>query len=225
MRTVQTAATLIRNTLKYNHSRIAHGLPGAGGFFHKASYPSQMWLDGLYMGPAVYAQWQAVFGNDSLEGQEAAWSDISLQFKILHQYTYDAEKQLNYHAWAAIPSDPNAFWANQSEPFKGCNLSFGTQRGVYFAALTDVLEWDPANHPDRAILETNYRQVAAGLKRWQDPFRVPDHYCSMMAARRLMRGRLGGWQALQTRYDGQLPEASCSCMFTYAFFKGIRLGC
>jgi len=223
----KAAATLIRNTLKYNHSRIAHGLPGAGGFFHKASYPSQMWLDGLYMGPAVYAQWQAVFGNDSLEGQEAAWSDISLQFKILHQYTYDAEKQLNYHAWAAIPSDPNAFWANQSEPFKGCNPEFwGRSVGWYFAALTDVLEWMPANHPDRAILETNYRQVAAGLKRWQDP--VSGAWYQLLQYDGSKKadgvGDLVGGKRYNIGTTANYLEASCSCMFTYAFFKGIRLG-
>ncbi|MDL2291794.1 glycoside hydrolase family 88 protein, partial [Bacteroides sp. OttesenSCG-928-F21] len=34
----KAAADLIRNKLKYDHSRIAEGLPGAGGFFHKAVY-------------------------------------------------------------------------------------------------------------------------------------------------------------------------------------------
>ena len=52
----KNAATMIRNKLKYEHSRIAEGLPGAGGFFHKAVYPNQMWLDGLYMGSTIYAQ-------------------------------------------------------------------------------------------------------------------------------------------------------------------------
>ena len=42
----KNAASLIRNKLKYDHSRIPEGLPGAGGFFHKAVYPNQMWLDG-----------------------------------------------------------------------------------------------------------------------------------------------------------------------------------
>ena len=59
----RNAATLIRNKLKYDHSRIAEGLPGAGGFFHKAIYPNQMWLDGLYMGSTIYARWQHEFGE------------------------------------------------------------------------------------------------------------------------------------------------------------------
>lgn len=223
----KTAATLIRNTLKYNHSRIAEGLPGAGGFFHKASYPSQMWLDGLYMGPAVYAQWQSVFGKNSLDGQQAAWSDIALQFKILHQYTYDPDKQLNYHAWAAIPTDPNAFWANQSAPFKGCNPEFwGRSMGWYFAALTDVLELMPVDHPDRSQLEINYKQVAVGLKRWQDPvsgawFQLLQYDASKKADG---VGDLVGGKRYNIGTTSNYLEASCSCMFTYVFYKGVRLG-
>lgn len=118
------AATLIRNTLKYNHQRIAEGLPGAGGFFHKAVYPNQMWLDGLFMGSPIYAQWQHVFGGDSVQNNVESWSDIALQFKTIHQYTYNPEKQLNYHAWSATPGEPDSFWANQEEPFKGCSKEF-----------------------------------------------------------------------------------------------------
>ncbi|MBD0365090.1 MAG: glycoside hydrolase family 88 protein, partial [Flavisolibacter sp.] len=81
----KNAATLIRNKLKYEHSRIKEGLPGAGGFYHKAQYPSQMWLDGLYMGAPVYAQWQSQFGAADAKDNQQSWSDIANQFKILHK--------------------------------------------------------------------------------------------------------------------------------------------
>ena len=120
----KNAASLIRNKLKYDHSRIPEGLPGAGGFFHKAVYPNQMWLDGLYMGSTIYAQWQHVFGQDDAEDNAQSWADIALQFKTINKYTYDEGKQLNYHAWSATPEDENSFWANQEEPFKGCSKEF-----------------------------------------------------------------------------------------------------
>ena len=165
----KNAATLIRNKLKSEHSRIKDGLPGAGGFYHKAAYPSQMWLDGLYMGAPVYALWQFTFAAADAQENQQSWSDIANQFKILHKYTYNADKQLNYHAWSAIPNDPNSFWANKSEPFKGCSKEFwGRGMGWYFAALVDVLEVMPKEHPDYAAILSIYRQVAAGLKRWQD---------------------------------------------------------
>ena len=103
----KNAATMIRNKLKYEHSRIAEGLPGAGGFFHKATYPNQMWLDGLYMGSTIYAQWQHVFGNANPEENQESWTDIAHQFKTIHQYTYNAEKQLNYQGCMAINAGDN----------------------------------------------------------------------------------------------------------------------
>lgn len=222
------AATVIRNKLKYQHSRIAAGLPGAGGFYHKASYPSQMWLDGLYMGPAVYAQWQNAFGSDSSETKNTeSWTDIALQFKILHQKTYDTDKQLNYHAWAAIPTDVNAFWSNKTDPYKGCSKEFwGRGMGWYFAALTDVLELMPKTHNDYDVLLTNYNKVAAGLKRWQDEksgvwFQLLQYDETKTAD--------GKGDLVNGKYEnvGTKPnylESSCSSMFTYAFFKGVRLG-
>lgn len=223
----KNAATLIRNTLKYNHSRIGEGLPGEGGFFHKAIYPNQMWLDGLYMGPAVYAEWQAVFGKDNVEENMESWSDIGHQFKTLHRYTYDTEKELNYHAWSAEPADSNSFWANQQEPYLGCSKEFwGRGMGWYFAALVDVLELMPKEHPDYSALLENCNQVAAGLKRWQDAdsgvwYQLVQYDSSVTA------DGIGDTVNGETFNVGTLPnylEASCSAMFTYAYLKGIRLG-
>lgn len=220
------AVTIIRNKLKYTHARIANGLPGAGGFFHKASYPNQMWLDGLYMGPAVYAQWQAEFGlKDSAATNNACWSDIALQFKILNTYTYDSEKQLNYHAWAAVPTDANAFWANQSAPYLGCSKEFwGRSMGWMFAALVDVLEGMPKTHPDYNELLRICNQVAAGLKRWQDAESGVWYQLLQYDATKLASA---AGDPVTGYNKGTLPnylESSCSSMFTYAFFKASRLG-
>lgn len=222
----KSAATLIRNKLKFNHSRIAVGLPGAGGFFHKASYPNQMWLDGLYMGPAVYAQWQAEFGiRDSVATNQASWSDIAYQFKTLHANTYDSVKQLNYHAWAAVPTNSNAFWSNKTAPYVGCSKEFwGRGMGWMFAALVDVLELMPKDHPDYTEMVRICNQVAAGLKRWQDAesgvwFQLLQYDASMKAS--ALGDPVTGYN------KGTLPnylESSCSSMFTYAFFKAARLG-
>jgi unsaturated rhamnogalacturonyl hydrolase len=221
-------ATFLRNKLKYHHRRIAHPLPGAGGFFHKLHYPNQMWLDGLYMGPALYAAWQAGFGEETGERENMdSWSDIAHQFITIHRYTYDAGKQLNYHAWSATPDDPNSFWAKKGEPHPGCSSEFwGRGMGWYFAALVDVIELMPDAHPDYPVLCDICRQVAAGLARYQD-------------------AASGCWYQL-LQYDGQKAaspggdtiqgnvynacqqanylESSASSMFTYAYLKGLRIG-
>jgi unsaturated rhamnogalacturonyl hydrolase len=178
-----------------------------GGFWHKASYPHQMWLDGLYMGTRFLAAYDKSYNN----GQ--AYDDIVNQFVLIHSKTYDPTFQLNYHAWSALPSDANSFWANKTTPFIGCSKEFwGRGMGWYAAALVDVLEILPANYARRQELVDILGQVAAGIKRWQDP-------------------ASGCWYQL-LRYDGKLTsggtanylEASASCMFTYTLLKAIRLG-
>ncbi len=223
----KNAASLIRNTLKYNHSRIAEGLPGTGGFFHKASYPNQMWLDGLFMGSPIYAQWQHVFGTENTEDNTESWNDIALQFKTIHKYTYNPEEQLNYHAWTATPNDSNAFWSNQEEPFLGCSKEFwGRGMGWYFAALVDVLEFMPKEHADYPAVAEILQQVAAGIARRQDAesgvwFQLLQYGAEMTADGK------GDTINGETYNIGTAPnylEASCSCIFTYSFLKGMRLG-
>lgn len=180
-----------------------------GGFWHKAVYPNQMWLDGLYMGTRFYANYEKTFDATNAN---AAYDDIVNQFVLIHSKTYDPTYQLNYHAWSATPTDANSFWANTSAPFQGCSKEFWARGiGWYFAALVDVLEVLPANYARRQELVDILNQVAAGIKRWQDP-------------------ATGCWYQL-LRYNNTTVsngtanylEASASSMFTYALLKAVRL--
>lgn len=203
------AAEYLYKYLRYEYKRISLK-DGKDGFIHKDSYPDQMWLDGLYMGAAFYAEYLANFAPDDEEG----WADIALQFITIHKFTYDASKSLNYHGWSANPSDSNSFWANKSAPNKGCSKEFwGRGMGWYAAALVDVLEFMPENHPDYEAVKDIFADVADGIIRWQDE-------------------KSGVWYQL-LQYDDSFVsargkrnylEASASCMFTYALLKGIRLG-
>ncbi len=223
----KTATTMIRNKLKYDHSRIDSSLPGAGGFFHKSVYPNQMWLDGLYMGSPIYAQWQHNFGGADAEDNLESWSDIASQFITIHSFTYNPDLQLNYHAWSATPTEPDSFWANQSEPFKGCSKEFwGRGMGWYIAALVDVLEFMPKDHPDYNAVNRVLQDVAAGLARWQDPqsgvwFQLLQ-YDGSVAADGIGDTIDGKTYNVGTQHN--YLEASSSCIFTYGLLKGIRLG-
>ena len=218
--------TFLRNKLKYNHSRIAGSKPGAGGFFHKAQYPNQMWLDGLYMGPAMYAGWQNAFGKETADNAES-WADIALQFKTLHKYTYDSQKQLNYHAWSASPSDENSFWARKEGNFNGCSPEFwGRGMGWFFAALVDVIELMPKEHPDYKALTEIVNQVAAGLARYQDKnsgvwYQLIQYNGSVKADN---KGDAIAGEVYNKCDKSNYLESSASSMFTYAYLKGIRLG-
>ena len=203
------AADFLHDYLVNDYSRIQSG-DAKRCFFHKDIYPDQMWLDGIYMGAAFYAEWQANFDPDN----EQAWTDIAHQFKTVARHTYDADKQLFYHAWSANPEDANSFWANKSEPYKGCSKEFwGRGMGWYFAALVDVLEVMPKNHPDYKELVALTNTVAKGLERWQD--KSSGVWYQLLQYDHSYAGECGIANYL---------ESSASSMFTYAYLKGIRLG-
>lgn len=225
----KNCATFLRNKLKYNHNRIESPKPGAGGFFHKAQYPNQMWLDGLYMGAAFYAEWQNCFGKTwGEEDNQNSWTDIANQFKIIHEYTYDSDKKLNYHAWSADPTDANSFWANKEAPYLGCSPEFwGRGMGWYFAALVDVLEIMPQEHPDYKNLITIVNQVAEGLALYQD--KESGCWYQLLRYDNTMKADNTGDAASNGEVYNKCNnpnylEASASSMFTYSYLKGIRLG-
>lgn len=224
----KTCVTRLRNTLKFNHSRIGSDKPGTGGFFHKAQYPNQMWLDGLYMGAALYAGWEDSFGKaENATNRKVSWTDIAHQFKIIHKYTYDKTKHLNYHAWSADPTDKNSFWAKKSGINLGCSPEFwGRGMGWYFAALVDVLEIMPKNHADYKSLVSIVNDVAAGLAQYQD--RVSGCWYQLLqydASKHADgKGDLINGQVYNNCDKANYLESSASSMFTYAYYKGIRLG-
>ena len=211
--TYKKNATICRNKLINEQIRIAKPLPGAGGFWHKKKYVNQMWLDGLYMGPALYAEWQGNFGlEEGVKANSKAWDDIAMQFDTIFAYTWDPVKKLNYHAWSAEPkNDASSYWA---DPVTGRSLEFwGRGMGWFFAALVDALENMPSEHAARPRLVKYVNMVADGLKNRQDV-------------------KSGCWYQL-LQYDGSKTsscginnylESSASSMFTYAYFKGMRLG-
>lgn len=167
-----------------------------GGFWHKNRYPHQMWLDGLYMGAPFYAEYAAYFNKDFL------FDDVVKQFVIVHKHTYDPKTGLNYHGWDESKEQK---WA---DPMTGCSPNFwGRAEGWYAMALVDVLDFLPANHPGRVQLLKILNQVAAGIKKYQDP-------------------KTGLWYQVLDQGDreGNYLGATASCMFTYAFLKAVRKG-
>jgi len=218
-------ADFLRNKLKYHHRRVSDGLPGAGRWIHKAQYPGQLWLDGVYMGPALYAEWQHYFGAEKGEEDNTeSWTDIALQFEVLHQHTWDTDKRLNYHAWAADPNDPNAFWSRKEDPYRGCSQDFwGRGVGWYFAGLIDVLEWMPTQHPNRPRLVEIANQIADGLVARQDPA-TGCWYQLLQYDNTKCADGVGDTENGFNKCDRcNYLESSATGMFTYSYLKGIRL--
>lgn len=167
-----------------------------GGFWHKKIYPYQMWLDGLFMaGP-----FRAMYASRS--GAAGEYDDIVNQFVWIASHTTDRQTGLLYHAWDERRQER---WAN---PATGCSPNFWSRAiGWYMMALVDVLEYLPQEHPRRGELEVLLRDVSDAVLKFRDE-----------------RTRLWMQVTDQGHREGNYPEASASCMFVYAFAKGVREG-
>ena len=98
--------------------------------------------------------------------------------------------------------------------------------GWYFAALADVLEYMPKDHADYPDVLAIFNQVAAGLKRWQDPVSGVWYQLLQYDAQTAADGKgdtIKG-KVYNVGTEANYLEASASGIFTYAYLKGIRLG-
>lgn len=189
----------------------------AGGWWHKGTYPHQMWCDGQYMGPALLAQ--LIHYGYTIDGVEEDWKTIARQFEITWNKLWVPEERLLKHAFSADPLGEKAnSWA---DPKTGVSKEYwGRACGWYFMALIDVLELMPEDNPYRPQMVSYLLRLADGL-----------------AARR--DAKTGCWYQLlahdgnfeATVYQG-VPypavknyfESSATCLFTAGFLKGMRLG-
>ena len=171
-----------------------------GGFWHKAVYPEQMWLDGLYMAQPFYAEYTARFVSDSLQ-QQANYEDIAHQFQTVFDYTFDPVTGLLRHAW---DSSHSMFWCN---PETGqSDHAWGRAMGWYLMALVDVIEILPAGEEQDALVRI---------------------FGSCFQALPLFADRKTGmwYQVLDRPYaEGNYLEATASAMMVYSWLKGCRLG-
>jgi unsaturated rhamnogalacturonyl hydrolase len=128
-----------------------------GGLWHKKIYPNQMWLDGLYMGAAFYAQYASVFHDT------AAYNEITRQFVLAEEHTRDAQTGLLVHAWDAAKIQK---WA---DPKTGKSPHvWGRAMGWYGVALVDALDYYPVNHPGRDTLIQILNRYAAAIVKVQN---------------------------------------------------------
>jgi unsaturated rhamnogalacturonyl hydrolase len=167
-----------------------------GGFWHKLTYPNQMWLDGIYMASPFYAEYGKVFSDTG------AYSDVLKQLTLITQHTQDSMKHLLYHGWDETKT---MAWADKSS---GTSKTFwGRAMGWYAMALVDVLDDLPSNYFGRSVIISELQNLAVGLKTYQD-------------------ASTGTWWQVvdQGARAGNYRESSASCMFVYALAKGVRKG-
>ena len=166
-----------------------------GSFWHKAIYPNQVWLDGLYMAQVFYTR----YTTDYEGGRN--YDDIRRQFRTVREKMYDPETGLYRHGYDASKT---AFWAGEN----GCSQNpWLRSLGWFSAALIDVTTEVKDDPEFIAEMTAIARELAKNLL----PYIDKDS------------GML--WQVPnQVGREGNYPETSGSSMVAYFYLKGARLG-
>jgi len=182
---------------KYIYDQLAlQPRTASGGYWHKQIYPNQMWLDGAYMAEPFRAEYAVTFQ------QPDDFNDIAKQLLLMDQHMRDAKTGLLLHGW---DESKQMKWA---DPKTGLSPeAWGRAMGWYGMALVDVLDWFPADHPQRPELIRALNRTAKAIVAYQDK-------------------KTGlWWQVLDKgSQKGNFTESSASAMFVYALAKGVRMG-
>ncbi|MBR6376189.1 MAG: glycoside hydrolase family 88 protein [Oscillospiraceae bacterium] len=165
-----------------------------GNFWHKAIYPNQVWLDGIYMAQPFLATYETVFGSGDC-------SDTVGQIQNVRARMYSPEKGLYFHGYDASKT---AFWADKET---GCSKNFWLRSiGWFSVALADLMEILPEGQQREALIPI-FTELMENLRAYADQdtgmyWQVPD----------------------QPGREGNYLETSGSAMLSYAMLKGARLG-
>jgi unsaturated rhamnogalacturonyl hydrolase len=167
-----------------------------GGYWHRSTYPNQMWLDGIYMADVFAVQ----FGAKTK--QPKYFDEAVTQIQLIYNHTHDPRTGLCYHGWDETRSRP---WANKST---GTSPEFwGRAMGWYVMAMADVMDWLPANHRGRKQVLGIFRSLCQSLLKFQDR-------------------ETGMWYQIVDKPAApkNYVETSCSLMYAYAMARGVQRG-
>lgn len=185
------AAALLNKQLE-KHPRTSEG-----AFWHKLSYPHQLWLDGVYMGMPFLAEYTTLFENGKhLE-------EVVKEFTIARDKLRDPNTGLYYHAW---DESKEMVWADKETGLS--EFFWGRGLGWLAMALVDVLDYIPEEKTElRQPLLEMVTELGRDLAKFQDP-------------------ATGTWFQIMDQPErvGNYRESSASAMFTYFYAKAIHKG-
>lgn len=198
----QTGQTKYRKAADFLRARLkVHPRTTEGAFWHRATYPNQLWLDGVYMGMPFLAQYAASY--ETGEAQHQSFAEAVHEFTIARKHLRNSQTGLYYHAW---DESKKAEWADKNTGVASQYWSRGM--GWYAMALVDVLDYLPVREVAlRTELITIIQEFAADILRYQDP-------------------QTATWWQITDKPAavGNYRESSASAMFSYFLLKAVNKG-
>ena len=228
-------------------SPATSGMNAIGGWYHKATYPNEMWCDSEYMGPALLAQLVAYAANNTSAGigtitgsTEGDWKLIAKQFDITWNYLWNSTDKLLYHGFSATPTAVGAHTYTWATGKNGTNKDYwGRAIGWYFLALVDVLENMPDNISDDSYTSTqeNLKSKDANIKNRLKSYltdlaegiwaQKKDNYLWTNVINEAVGTEHNSYSttsdAIQSNTKNYL-EASASAIYIATYLKAMRLG-
>lgn len=168
-----------------------------GNFWHKQIYPSQIWLDGLYMAQPFYMEYEVQYNNckNCLDSYE--------QFLNVYKLMRNPLNGLYYHAY---DDSRRMFWCDKVTGLSGC--TWLRAMGWYAMALIDTIEVMPSSlSAEKENLKRIYKELIDAMLPYQDE-------------------ETGMWYQV-VNYGGIKPnylETSGSAIFAFSILKSVRLG-
>jgi len=186
----KVAVDHIRNTLR-TFPRTSDG-----GFHHDTAKKGQLWLDGVYMAMPFLVTYGHTFGDTT------CYTEAANQIIIYASHLKDEKTGLLHHAY---DEDGSEDWANNNAHRSHC--FWGRSMGWFGMAIVDILDYIPADHPQRPHLIQILTNLIEGLAQFQD-------------------AETGLWYQLVDQLDdpNNWLETSCSCMYTYYTAKAVEKG-
>lgn len=167
-----------------------------GGLYHKKDLTCQMWLDGLYMGGPLCAQYAQLTGN------QWYYDLVVQQAVMMRDNTRESDTGLWKHAYDETRTMP---WADKTT---GRSPEFwGRSMGWVPVALCDDIAAFPEGDLRAETLKGLLVQLLSAVVKYQD-------------------GDSGLWYQVLNKggQAGNWLESSCTCLFSCAMFRAHKMG-
>lgn len=166
-----------------------------GSFFHKAIYPCQIWLDGVYMALPFMAEYAELHSDDAIA------DDVCLQLENIRRFMRDEKTGLYYHGYDETRS---MVWADKNTGLSG--EFWLRSMGWLGAALADLCEITE-NRSEK--LFTISQSMLSGLLNALARCINEENMLMQLPARRDLKGNYS--------------ETSGTLLAAYSFLKAYRL--
>lgn len=195
---------------------------GSNNFWHKTTYPNQIWLDGMYM----YAPFYARYAKENLK--EEIFGEITSQYKYIRDNMFDENYKLYYHGHDTTRS---IFWADK---VTGNSENFWLRSmGWYMVSLIDVLDYFPEGNDKEYLTGLLIEGIDGILKYLNQETKMfyqlvnLGEYSQLVTAKYLStlknKKYMINGEYVDT-YISNYLESSGSSMISYCLLKGSRIG-